>query len=66
MEDAIRDFGRGLRKGGIGLFYFAGHGVQVQGRNYLIPIGAKIEKETDVEGDALKIFKLTGKDLNDK
>jgi len=53
MEAAIRRFGRSLRKGGVGLFYFAGHGVQVNGRNYLIPIGADIEKETEVKYEAV-------------
>ncbi len=53
MEDAIRLFGRNLRKGGIGLFFYAGHGVQVQGANYLIPLAAKIEKETDVKYEAV-------------
>ncbi|OAD19441.1 secreted protein containing Sulphatase-modifying factor [Candidatus Thiomargarita nelsonii] len=40
MENAIEEFGEKLRKGGTGLFYFAGHGVQYQGENYLFPIGA--------------------------
>ncbi|MEN8221410.1 MAG: caspase family protein, partial [Pseudomonadota bacterium] len=40
MENAIKDFGEKLNKGGTGLFYFAGHGVQYQGNNYLFPIGA--------------------------
>jgi len=31
MERAIRDFGKDLRSGGIGLFYYAGHGLQVYG-----------------------------------
>src|SRR5260221_7653076 len=35
MVEAINEFGRELKKGGIGLFYFAGHGVQSRGRNYL-------------------------------
>lgn len=48
MEDAIRQFGRELREGGVGLFYFAGHGVQVGGRNYLIPVGGRIESETEI------------------
>lgn len=48
MEEAIEDFGNRLKKGGVGLFYYAGHGVQVNGVNYLIPIGAKINKESDV------------------
>jgi uncharacterized caspase-like protein len=48
MEEAIEDFGNRLKRGGVGLFYYAGHGVQVNGVNYLIPIGAKINKESDV------------------
>jgi len=53
MKQAIRAFGKRLRKGGIGLFYFAGHGVQVRGINYLIPIGVRIESEADVEYEAV-------------
>ncbi len=48
MEEAIEEFGNRLKRGGVGLFYYAGHGVQVNGVNYLIPIGAKINKESDV------------------
>jgi len=29
----------------VGLFYFAGHGLQVKGENYLVPIGARIARE---------------------
>jgi len=46
MEETIHDFGKQLRSGDAGLFFFAGHGFQVKGRNYLIPIGAKIETKT--------------------
>ncbi len=53
MEGAIEDFGNQLKKGGVGLFYYAGHGVQVNGVNYLIPIGAKINKESDVRYKAV-------------
>jgi len=49
MERAIRDFGKELRGGGVGLFYFAGHGVQVRGNNYLVPVEAEIESEGDVK-----------------
>jgi hypothetical protein len=45
---ALRDFGDALRKGGVGIFYFAGHGMQIKGRNYLIPAGATIEREDEV------------------
>jgi hypothetical protein len=58
---AIMDFGRQLRKGGIGLFYFAGHGIQVDGRNYLIPVDAKIESESDVEFGGVDAGRVLGK-----
>jgi len=53
MEEAIEDFGNKLKLGGVGLFYYAGHGLQVNGVNYLIPIRAKINKETDVRYKAV-------------
>jgi hypothetical protein len=49
METSIREFGDRLRMGGVALFYYAGHGIQVGGSNYLIPIGAIIERETEVK-----------------
>jgi tetratricopeptide (TPR) repeat protein len=53
MEDLIREFGRKIRGGGVGMFYFAGHGVQVGGANYLIPIGAVINGEAEVKYEAM-------------
>ncbi|MEP6707050.1 MAG: caspase family protein, partial [Pyrinomonadaceae bacterium] len=38
MKRLIREFGQKLKAGGNGLFYYAGHGVQSKGRNYLIPV----------------------------
>ena len=61
MEDAIRSFGKQLRKGGVGLFYFAGHGMQVDGRNYLIPVDSKIESESDVKYEAVDAGRVLGK-----
>jgi hypothetical protein len=54
MEEAIRAFGKRLKAGGVGLFYFSGHGVQINGSNYLIPIGSTIEKEQDVAYEAVE------------
>ena len=48
MEDAVNTLGRQLAKGGVGLFYFAGHGVQSAGRNYLIPVNSGISSEADL------------------
>ena len=70
MEEAIQNFGNRLKRGGVGLFYFAGHGVQVSGTNYLLPIGARINKETDVKYEAVDAGKIldemsnAGNDLN--
>ena len=50
MKTAVRDFGQRLRYGGgVGLFYYAGHGFQYQNQNYLVPIGADIQSEADIE-----------------
>jgi hypothetical protein len=48
MHSLIRDFGDQLRGGGVGLFFYAGHGMQVKGHNYLIPVDAQIEREDEV------------------
>jgi hypothetical protein len=53
FEDAIRQFGQQLRNTEVGLFYFAGHGMQIEGRNFLIPVNARIESESDVKYEAV-------------
>ncbi|MGD9783849.1 MAG: caspase family protein [Hyphomicrobiaceae bacterium] len=56
MRRAILAFGRALRESdSVGVFYFAGHGVQVDGENYLIPVGADIDeaREVAIEGVGL-------------
>ncbi len=60
METAIREFGTRLRSGGIGLFYFAGHGMQVRGRNYLVPVGFELGTESDVEYEAVDASRVLG------
>jgi formylglycine-generating enzyme required for sulfatase activity len=53
MEEAVAEFGNRLKKGGAGLFYYAGHGLQVGGVNYLVPVSARIDKESDVKYEAM-------------
>jgi tetratricopeptide (TPR) repeat protein len=58
MKRAIQDFGAKLADAGAestGLFFYAGHGLQVAGTNYLIPIKAKIENERDVDIEAVPV-----------
>lgn len=61
MKRAILSFGERLDAGSIGLFYYAGHGMQVQGRNYLIPIGAQITGEADTEIEAVDVAAVLAK-----
>lgn len=58
MKDEIDKFGDSLKKGGVGLFFYAGHGIQVGGNNYLIPVRAKIKNEKMVEHEALDVNRL--------
>ena len=56
MDEAIREFGRQLKKTrGVGLFYYAGHGVQIGGINYLLPVNARLEKESDARFQAINV-----------
>jgi hypothetical protein len=48
MKKAIIALGNKLQASDVGLFYYAGHGVQSNGKNYLIPVDAEIEKEADI------------------
>ena len=56
MKQMIREFGKQLRSGRtVSVFYFAGHGVQAKGRNYLIPVDAEIQTEADLEDTAVDL-----------
>jgi uncharacterized caspase-like protein len=54
MRRLVRDFGEKLKaNGGVGLFYFAGHGVQVRGENYLVSVDSDIRAEDEVAEDSV-------------
>ncbi|NJD05570.1 MAG: hypothetical protein FIA97_03615 [Methylococcaceae bacterium] len=55
MEEAVRRFGDGLKTSEVALFYYAGHGVQASGANYLIPVKQDIRSETDLKYKALDV-----------
>ena len=61
MDEAIQDFGKKLMSGGVGLFFYAGHGIQVAGANYLIPVAAEIESESDVRYNGVDAGHVLGK-----
>jgi len=59
MKIAVRDFGQILKnEGGVGLFYFAGHGLQSDGRNYLLPVDADIRKAHDIDIESIDLSRI--------
>lgn len=58
MRRAIREFATMVTAKGpnaVALVYYAGHGVQIDGENYLVPVDAKIERESDVPIEAVRL-----------
>jgi tetratricopeptide (TPR) repeat protein len=55
MDDKLREFGRKLDRADLALFFYAGHGIQVGGKNYLVPIDAKLERAGDLNLDAVDV-----------
>lgn len=51
----LKEFSRALQGADVGLFFYAGHGMQVKGENYLIPIDAVLKDESDLDFDAIKL-----------
>jgi hypothetical protein len=55
MTQAIIRFGAAAQGADAALFYFAGHGMQVRNRNYLLPVGQRFATEPEVEADAVEV-----------
>jgi uncharacterized caspase-like protein len=49
LDTDIQNFGQQIQGADVALFYYAGHGVQVNGSNYLVPVGANPTREADVD-----------------
>lgn len=49
LDSAVQQFGRRIQGAEVALFYYAGHGVQLNGRNFLIPVGANPVREADAD-----------------
>ena len=55
FDAAVQAFGKQLIGADVGVFYYAGHGIQVQGTNYLVPISANPTREADVDFQMLDV-----------
>jgi hypothetical protein len=58
LNRAITRFGEALTGGGVSLLFYAGHGMQVKGRNYLIPVDAEIRSEASVRNEAVDVEQI--------
>jgi hypothetical protein len=58
LVDGIRQFGNKLDNKTVALFYYAGHAIQLNGQNYLIPVNAPIQREEDVEFEAVSVDRV--------
>jgi hypothetical protein len=61
MRRAIDEFGNELKNYHVGLFFFAGHGIQAKGNNYLIPVDANIGSESEVEYTCVNAGRVLGR-----
>jgi uncharacterized caspase-like protein len=55
MEIAIRNFALALKDADVALFFFAGHGLQVNGQNYLVPIDARLEDASALDFEMIRL-----------
>ena len=55
---ALRDFADRARDADIAVVYYAGHGIEVDGANYLIPVDARLERDTDIYDEGLSLDRI--------
>ena len=60
LVKSIQRFGKNLKKGGVGLFYYAGHDMQINGKNYMIPIDANPQEEHEVNLESVSVDRVLG------
>lgn len=58
LKRALRDFSDKLRDADVAVLFYAGHGIEVSGTNYLIPTDAVLERDMDVEDEAISLDRI--------
>ena len=58
MEEALRNFTGKLGRDDVGLFYYSGHGIQADNRNFLIPVGEYVKKTSDVSYEGVDVNRV--------
>lgn len=59
MDSTIQEFAKAVRGADVGMFFYAGHGMQVNGKNYLVPIDAAFEDPSDLDFMAVSMDFIT-------
>jgi invasion protein IalB len=59
MRRALRDFSDHVRSADIAVVFYAGHGIEVNGTNYLIPVDAALERDIDVEDETVSLDRVS-------
>ena len=60
FAEKLREFARAARRADVSLFFYAGHGLQVDGDNYLVPIDARLKEEVDLRLEAFELAAFMG------
>jgi uncharacterized caspase-like protein len=58
MRRAVRDFSDAIQDADIAVVFYAGHGIEVDGNNYLLPVDAQLDRDTDVEDEGLSLDRI--------
>jgi hypothetical protein len=58
LRRTIRDFSQTTRDADIAVIYYAGHGIEVEGNNYVVPVDAKLEWDADIEDEAVSLDRM--------
>lgn len=58
MRRALRDFSDSVRDADVAIVYFAGHGIEINGNNYLIPVDAVLERDIDAFDEAIPLDRI--------
>lgn len=66
MKSTIRNFANSVQGGDEVVIFYAGHGVQIQGANYLLPIDLEVENEPQVKDDAVQLQRILDDMANSK
>ena len=60
MRLALRDFAEAASEAEMVLIYFAGHGIEIDNTNYLIPVNAELKSDRDIEFEAIRLDTVVG------